>query len=321
MSYLALILAVIIETLLPDGAFERSRAWVNGLSREFEVNAATLGAPRLSPYQWLTPVLMWVLGVYFLHRVLMDFFPVFAGLISVLVMLYGLRFKHFAEVFTSAQLFLNQGDFFRAKELFLNWVKEYDGAEHHIHSANELVYSAIHHGVERALRQYFAIIFWFLALPGPSGLVLYLAVHWSVIRERELWQMQAFAQEHPGLNELWETDRMHAIFSPRFVQYVLEWLPTRLLALTIALVGQFDEVVLAWRTAKAHSRFSNWAPLTAVCLASVGLAGLRDHSDNLDDSAVGALQRFRQLVLKCAVVWLVVAFALAVLGLIPSPDF
>ena len=36
----------------------------------------------------------------------------------------------------------------------------------------------------------FAAIFWFLLIPGPMGLVVYMLVHWSVVRERDVWQAQ-----------------------------------------------------------------------------------------------------------------------------------
>ncbi|MCQ8896894.1 regulatory signaling modulator protein AmpE [Limnobacter humi] len=324
MSYFALIIAVILETLLPDRLFDRSRVGVDHLTREFEIDLVKLGVASAAHLQWLAPVVVWTLGVYFLNKVLLGTWPLLAGVVSITIILYGLRFKHFAEVYTTAQLFLNQGDFFRARELFLNWMKEYDGSEVHVQRADELVVSAVYHGSERALRQYFAVIFWYLVVPGPTGLVMYMAVHWSVVRERQLWIEQAHLQEMPSLGDLWDAQGKRALMSPRFVLYLMEWVPARLLGLTVALVSQFDEVMLAWRTAQTQSRFSNWAPLTAACLAAVGLSsGLGSGSESglsgSDDAPVQALQQFRQLILKCVVAWLSLGLLLALLGWMPNP--
>ncbi|MCR2746267.1 hypothetical protein [Limnobacter parvus] len=328
MSYLALLVAVVCETLLPDGLFTRARNWVDRFNQELEIDLEALGAPGYVHLQWLAPLVVWLLGVYFLYQVLWVVSPIAAGGFSVLLMLYGLRFRHFAVVFTNAQLFLNQGDFFRARELLLDWMKEYDGVEHVIHRPGELVFHAIYHGAERALRQYFGLFFWFLVLPGPLGLVVYLMVHWSVIRERDMWHMKAFAQERPTMQEAWESGKWKAAISPRFVLYALEWLPARLLALTVGLVSQLDDTALAWRAAKSQSRFSNRAPLTAVFFTAVGLVGgsafdpassaAAEGQQINQETQVQALQQFRQLVFKCAVVWLAVALLFALLGWLPS---
>lgn len=328
MSYLALLVAVVCETFLPDGLFTRARGWVDRFNQELEINLEALGAPRYAHLQWWVPLLIWVLGVYFLYQVLWVISPLAAGSLSVFLLLYGLRFRHFAVVFTNAQLFLNQGDFFRARELLLTWMKEYDGTEPVIHRPGELVFHSIYHGTERALRQYFSLFFWFLLLPGPMGLVVYMMAHWSVIRERDVWQAQAFAHERPSIQEAWESNRLKAMCSPRFVLFAMEWLPARLLALTVGLVSQLDDAALAWRTAKNHSRFSNRAPLTAVFFTAVGLVGgaafdpsskaATDGQLLSEETQVQALQQFRQLVFKCAVVWLLVALVFALLGWLPS---
>jgi adenosylcobinamide-phosphate synthase len=328
LSYLALLIAVVCETFLSDGVFTRLRSKVNSFNHELEINLEALGAPGYAHLQWLVPMLIWVLGVYFLYQVLWVISPLAAGFFAVFLLLYGLRFRHFAVVFTNAQLFLNQGDFFRARELLLIWMKEYDGSEPVVHRPSELVFQAIYHGTERALRQYFSLFFWFLALPGPMGLVVYLMTHWSVIRERDEWLAQAFAHERPSMQEAWEANKLKAAISPRFVLFAMEWLPARLLAFTVGLVAQLDDAALAWRTAKNHSRFSNRAPLTAVFFTAVGLVGgaVFDSASKAategqllnEENQVQALQQFRQLVFKCAVVWLAVAFAFALFGWLPS---
>lgn len=303
-SYFVLILAVLIEALLPEGVSTRAQVWVARISAEFEINATKLGAPKLQSFQWLVPVLVWVVGVFCLYQVLMDLQPMLAALLCVCVLLYGLRFKHFAEIFTSAQLFLNQGDLLRAKELLLGWAKAYNGTQPRIERSGEMVFFAIEHGTERALRQYFCILFWFWVLPGPLGLVLYLAVLRSAMDTKS----------RPSAAEQCNSTLVQTALRPRFVLFVMEWLPTRLLVLTIALVRQFDEVLLCWRTAKAQHPFSNRAPLVEVCLSAVGLGAGLEQLTGRDDLHVQALQQFRQLMLRCTLVWLLAALVLALLG-------
>ena len=72
MAFLALLLAMVLEVLLPEPLFARQRAWVAGVSAEFEINLAALGAPRWVAWQWWVPVLVWLLGAWLLHSWLID---------------------------------------------------------------------------------------------------------------------------------------------------------------------------------------------------------------------------------------------------------
>jgi adenosylcobinamide-phosphate synthase len=307
LAYFLLVFAILIETLLPDRFYQRAQVLVDRIGREFEIDTIRLGAPSLQLYQWWVPVLAWVVGMVCLHRVLNELQPVLAVLLNILVLLYGLRFKHFADVFTSLHLFLNQRDFVRAKTLLSEWVTEYGSPPPDVQCPDELIAFAVRHGAERALRQFFCIVFWFFVTPGLSGVVLYMAVLWSVVRERQLWQQQHPQQEHPTVQTLFAHSLTQTALSPRSILFVLEWLPTRLLLLTIAFMSQFDEVLLSWRlAASAHRGMSNRSLLTAVCLTVVGVTGYV--------SPPQALRQFRQLILRCVLVWLFAALGLVVLG-------
>jgi membrane protein required for beta-lactamase induction len=324
MSYIALLIAICLETFLPDGFLTRVETWVNRFNQELEVNLDALGAPSYVYLQWWIPLLIWVFGIYFAHQILWVVSPLIAVLLSVTLLLYGIRFKHFAVVFTNVQLFLNQGDFLRARELFLLWMKKYDGIEYPIHRPKELIFQAIHHGTERALSQYFSLFFWFFLLPGPLGLVIYLITHWSVIRERDIENIQTFSHESLSMQQAWEKSKIRAALSPRFVLFALEWMPSRLLAFTVGLLSQLDDSALVWRTARNQSYFSNRAPLVAVVFTAVGLSGnsavgpiaksTADMDVSSEDNHVQALQQFRQLIFKCAVVWLLVTLMLVLLN-------
>lgn len=319
MSFLALMLAIVLETVLPTDFFDRLKTRMQNMTLELEIDLAALGLLRFTHLQWWVPVLIWVLGVLLIHWLLMVVSPALAGAFSVLVLLCGLRFKHFTQVFTNLQLFLNQGDFYRARALYQDWLKTYDQTEAHVHTTPELIVCAVGHGAERALRQCFGLIFWFLALPGPVGPVFYMFVLWSVNRERQRAMQHDLSVEHPSMPDLWKAGKLKASCGPRFVLLFLEWIPARLLALSVALFGQFDEAVLAWRQARSHTAFSNRAPLVAVFLSGVGLSFKPTEpvagAVVLREGPVNALVAFRRLLFRSLMVWLLLALLLALLGL------
>lgn len=313
---LSLLCAVVLETLLPDRTFDPSKHKIDRISQEFELDVAALGAPRQAWLQWWAPVLVWLLLVQLAYGLLAGYSTFAAGALLVLVLLYALRFKHFTVVLTSTQLFLNQGDFFRARELVLNWVRQVDLRQHVLHNPAELLMFALSHAVTRALRQYFGVVFWFLLVPGPVGLVAYVMVVWSVERDAQRWLESGLSHgERPSMAQERAELGWKVWLSPRFVLYAMEWLPARLLAITVGLLTQLDDMTLAWRAAKRHSKLSNRAPLAAVCLNAIGVlpVGQKVVNANPEDPPIMALQAFRQLMFKCAVVWLLLGLLLAFL--------
>ncbi|MDH4394735.1 MAG: hypothetical protein QE278_03560 [Limnobacter sp.] len=332
MSFLAILIALFAETLLPQALLRRVKDMNSRFTAELEVDLASLGAPRFTFLQWFIPVAIWVLGVYFLHDVMwqMGWFPALA--FNIIVLLYGLRFWHLSEVFTTMALFLSQGDFFRARETFLDWVAYYNHTNPQVRTQRELIWQAVDHGVDRALRQFFTLLFYYIILPGPTGVALYIGVFWSVQREQQRWQIEDLMTEHLSLQAHYEQNRLHAIFSPRYVLYILEWVPARLLALTWIVMGFADDYSTLWREARQHSPLSNRAPLAAVGLAAVGLKGsgvepyvekndAEEVTETTDDAGWNellALSAFRNLVFRSAVAWLAIAAILSMIR-IPVP--
>jgi len=80
-----------------------------------------------------------------------------------------------------------------------------------------------------AMRRMFAPICWFVLL-GPLGAALY--------RLNELLLRQLGGREDPPAALLQSSRRL---------QYLLDWLPTRLSAASLALAGNFDAVAQAWK--------------------------------------------------------------------------
>lgn len=133
-----------------------------------------------------------------------------------------------------------------------------------------------------------AVIFWY-ALLGASGAVLYRLTCWAV----------TFSETLPeGRDQL-----------PKQILAWLDWLPARLIAVTYALGGSFDDALAAWRRcAPPHPPVPGHATDLLVC---VGRGALRvgrlvetsDTSEGLDQELLHATLT---LAWRALSIWLVV---------------
>ncbi len=113
---------------------------------------------------------------------------------------------------------------------------------------------------EQALREAhqgtFALLFWFLVLPGPLGLVFYPLA----LRAAQSWERVVEPDE-----------RDFGWFAARAFHYV-DWIPQRLTAFTFAVVGNFEDALFCWK-----SQAAQWLqPDEGIVLASgAGALGVR----------------------------------------------
>lgn len=106
-----------------------------------------------------------------------------------------------------------------------------------------------HHGT-------FALLFWFLVLPGPLGLVFYPLA----LRAAQTWEHVVEPDE-----------RDFGWFAARAFHYI-DWIPQRLSAFTFAVVGNFEDALFCWK-----SQAAQWLrPEEGIVLASgAGALGVR----------------------------------------------
>jgi adenosylcobinamide-phosphate synthase len=102
----------------------------------------------------------------------------------------------------------------------------------------------------------FALLFWFLVLPGPVGLVFYPLA----LRAAQSWEHVVEPDE-----------RDFGWFAARAFHYI-DWIPQRLTAFTFAVVGNFEEALFCWK-----SQAAQWLrPEEGIVLASgAGALGIR----------------------------------------------
>ncbi|MEQ4573827.1 MULTISPECIES: regulatory signaling modulator protein AmpE [Gammaproteobacteria] len=151
--------------------------------------------------------------------------------------------------------------------------------------------------VVNALRRWFAVMFWFLLL-GPVGAVLY--------RLSAQLVEGALSERLPARH----LEGAHRLLA------VLEWPVAQLMALSMALVGNFDTVYRAWREAHGNRWSLEPAFLGAVARASVSAELREEAHDYTDAGLVPVWRRLPELRDAMSLVWRVLLLWMVVLALL-----
>jgi cobalamin biosynthesis protein CobD/CbiB len=222
MGVIAIIAALLLEQWRPLGdrkvVLAALLAWTDWLERSFNAGQARHGA-----IAWVIAVLAPLAAAALLYAALYWVSPFAALLLNVAALYLTLGFRQFSHTFTGIQAALREGDTDRARELLGAWRGE--SAAHR--SREEVARLAIEEGIAASHRHVFAVLFWFVLLPGPCGAILY--------------RMAAFLQRR------WGGKGEFGRFASR-VLYLLEWPAARLTAAAFAVVGDFEDAVYCWRT-------------------------------------------------------------------------
>lgn len=161
-----------------------------------------------------------------------------------------------------------------------------------------------------ALRRWFGVLFWFLLL-GPFGAVLY--------RLTALSAEGGAARELPG----------ETVEGARTLLAILEWPVAQLLTLALALVGNFDTVLGAWRESGGAALSLDNRFLGAVARASVKTELAEEAADYAEENGTGAsaaamaagseqpeLRDAMSLVWRSLLVWLAVLALFVIAGFV-----
>ena len=246
MGIFAIVAALVLEQWRPLGdrkaVASALTAWADWLERTFNA-----GEARHGTIAWMIATLAPALGALALYVLLYWFSPLAALLLNIAALYLTLGFRQFSHYFTGIQNAINGGDVDRARELIGAWRGE--SATHR--SREEVIRLAIEEAIAASHRNVFAVLFWFVVLPGPSGAILYrMAVY---------------------LNRRWG-DKGEFGRCARNALLVLEWPAVRLTAFAFAVVGDFEDAVYCWRTQAAAWTDSN---LGIVLAAGAGALGVK----------------------------------------------
>jgi len=176
--------------------------------------------------------------------------------IAVLYLLMG--FRHFSHAVSAIIAALKGGDIATARRSLAAW----RGASATELSSQDIARLSIERGLADAYRQVFAVVFWFVVLPGPVGAVLYRA---AVLLAEE-WKGAL-----PG-DDLTLVTRSLLLFGrpARRLLWLLDWIPVRLTALSFAVVGDFEDAAYCWRTQARHWPAAYGGETVGIVLASGG---------------------------------------------------
>ncbi|MCL2075577.1 MAG: CobD/CbiB family protein [Betaproteobacteria bacterium] len=276
MSLFALILALLLEQRFPlpyaHWVARPVSIWAEWLERYLNAGSYQQGiaAALLATLLPLAPLIL----VYILCLEQ----PVLAFALNALILYLTLGFRQFSHFYTDIQMALRLDDTERARALLSEWRNEDLPANL---EADEIAQLAIETALVASHRHVFAVIFWFVLLPGPLGALLYRISHLLADSWREQGDFGRFAAD---------------------MFYWLEWLPTRATAAAFAIVGNFEDAVFCWRNQAA--RWYNRG-LGIVIASGAGALGIRLKNDLGTGEAadVDSMQSAVGLVWRAVMLW------------------
>jgi adenosylcobinamide-phosphate synthase len=225
MGVIAIIAALVLEQWRPlsdrKAVAGALTAWTDWLEGTFNA-----GEARHGTIAWLVAVLAPLAAASALYATLYWISPFAALLLNVAALYVTLGFRQFSHFFTDIQSAIRDGEVDRARELIGQWRGE--SATHR--SREEVIRLAIEEAITASHRNVFAVLFWFVVLPGPSGAILY---RMAVYLDRRWGGKGDFGR------------------CARKVLAVLEWPAVRLTAAAFAVVGDFEDAIYCWRTQAA----------------------------------------------------------------------
>ena len=272
MSFLALLLALSLEQWRPfveqRVVYASVTAYARFIDRHFRVGVGPQGTVA-----WLATVVPIVLASWAIYVSLYKLSAFLAFAFSVAVLYVTMGFRQHYQYFIRIRGALKKGELDTGRRLLGEW----RGHSCDALSPTEVMRLAIEGALKVAHRHVFAVMFWFLLLPGPSGAVLYRIA--LLLRER--WrggerEGTPGAVLEPQLDP--DGDVLNAgepgqggEFAQRAFD-ALEWLPVRFTATSFAIVGDFEDAAYCWRTQAAR-----WPdPLLGIVLAAgAGALGVR----------------------------------------------
>ncbi|HEY3488337.1 MAG TPA: regulatory signaling modulator protein AmpE [Gammaproteobacteria bacterium] len=256
---------------------------------------------RLSA-DWTTgwPGLWVLLGPIVIAALLLQY--IFAGhmfgllslLFGILVLTYCLGPESFDDLVHQYLWACEEKDVRRAEAIAKKILLEPPSTN--VHQMSSQVTRAIFYEANKRL---FAVLFWFLLL-GPAGALLYRVV---VFLAEEAYR------EHKG-----------AVGNPAMILHgLLDWAPTRLLALTFFMAGSYDDALRGWRrsfgsSADLHLRNRMFVILTGCAAMRHEVDDAVQHPDDQEEYDLQWLRAARILVIRSLIIWVTVVALLTLAG-------
>ncbi|HEY6241342.1 MAG TPA: CobD/CbiB family protein [Burkholderiales bacterium] len=304
MSLLSLVAALILEQWRPL-ADRRHLYLLLARIATFLERAFNAGETRQGAIAWLLAVSPAVLGAWLVYAVAYSVSPLLAFLLNVAALYLTMGFRQRSHYFTGIHLALKDDNLEKARRILSAW-REMDCSGLDREAIARLT---IEEALVSSHRYVFAVIFWFVLLPGPTGAILY--------------RLSMFLDGRWGTKTSPELERFSRFARRAFA--ALNWLPVRCTAAAFAVVGDFEDAVYCWRT-----QALNWSdPELGIVLASgAGAIGVRlgmsilERGEVIDRPELGLgdpadtahLDSTVGLVWRALVVWLLLLLLVALAG-------
>ena len=306
MSLLSLIAVFLIEQLQPLD-YRRVVADPLGVWADFIESRFNAGAYRHGVLAWCLAVLLPVLVVAIAYGLLYSLNPVFGLLLNIGVLYLTMGFRQFSHHYTEIQLALRLGDLERARQLLGEW----QGRSTYSLGSEDIARLAIEGALGASHRHVFAVLLWFVLLPGPCGALLYRLS--LIVRDR--WNSESANQRND-----------FSIFSKQ-VFGMIDWLPLRATASAFAIVGDFEDAAYCWRTQPAQWPDRDMGIVLAAGAGALGVQLGRPVADGVevsdraelglgDPADVDFMQSAVGLVWRATVLWMLLLFLLGLASLV-----
>ena len=248
MTLFSLIVAFLLEQLQPLNA---RKVVVVPLAQvaEFFQSRFNDGQALHGAIAWLLAVVPLVVASAAIYYVLFELQPLLAFAWNVLILYLTMGFRQVSHYFSDIHMALRMGELERARSLIADW----RGRLADRCSSNDVARMAIEEGFLASHRYVFAVVVWFVLLPGPSGALLYRLAdffgrEWGARTDAEFGDFGRFAAK---------------------AFEIIDWLPVRLTAACFAIVGDFEDAVYCWRT-----QASRWVDRSSGILLASGAGAL-----------------------------------------------
>jgi adenosylcobinamide-phosphate synthase len=251
MGLISLIAALLLEQWRPLSErrylISQVGRYAGFLERQFNAGETQHGLVA-----WLVAVLPPVLLTWIAYVLMFRWSPPLALAFNVVALYFTMGFRQSSHYFTDIHLALKRDDLDRARERLAAW-RGHGCAEL---SREEVARLTIEEALVASHRNVFAVVFWFVLLPGPTGAILY--------------RLAAFLRRRWGDRDNPELAQFGRFAIGAFD--TLDYLPVRFTATAFAVVGDFEDAIFCWRTQAA--RWSD-AAMGIVLAAGAGAVGVR----------------------------------------------
>lgn len=300
MTLFALILALLVEQTRPlqqHAAVDDALTRVCGRSREL-YDDGSFANGRLA---WLLVVGLGGVLTLLLHFLLMYIHPLLAFVFSAGVLYLALGFRRDESMFTDIQRALADDETEVASLRLAEWTgRDPAGA-----ASSEVARLTVEHALLTAHRGIYGVLFWFVILPGPTGVVMY--------RLARQFRGGCGAQRADGESAFGE-------FADKAWE-VMDAIPARLTAVAFSVIGNFEDALYCWRT-----QAGLWSDRAAgiVLAAGGGALGLRlgmpvhQAGEVLDrpELGLGAAVDVDQMLRVARMIWRVLVLYVLILTLL-----